>query len=148
MKNILITLILSMSLTGCSSWSDFSLVHTPNIQQGNIITPEMVAELKPGMSKRQVRFVLGTPLLVDVFHQERWDYPFTMKKRNEPIDIKHFSVYFKGDELASYEGDIKPAAAAETSNDKQEIIVSVPDYEGDKGLVERGLNLIGIDVGD
>jgi outer membrane protein assembly factor BamE len=146
MKNILISLFSSLLLIGCTSMRDFSLVHKPDIQQGNIITPEMVAELKPGMSKRQVRFVLGTPLLIDVFHQERWDYPFTMKKRNEPLEIKRFSVFFKGDELASYEGDIKPAATAEVSEDKKEIIVSVPDYEGGKGLVEKGLNLIGIDL--
>jgi outer membrane protein assembly factor BamE len=146
MKNILISLFSSLLLIGCTSMRDFSLVHKPDIQQGNIITPEMVAELKPGMSKRQVRFVLGTPLLIDVFHQERWDYPFTMKKRNEPLEIKRFSVFFKGDELASYEGDIKPAATAEVSEDKKEIIASVPDYEGGKGLVEKGLNLIGIDL--
>jgi len=148
MKNILISLLFGLSLSGCTSMSNFSLVHTPDIQQGNIITPEMVAELKPGMSRRQVRFLLGTPLLVDVFHQQRWDYPFTMKKRNEPMELKRFSVYFKGDELARYEGDILPAAAPQLSKDKKEIIVSVPDYEGDKGLVERGLNLIGIDLDD
>ena len=85
MKNILITLILSLFLTGCSSIANWSIVYTPDIQQGNIITPEMVGELKPGMSKRQVRYILGSPLLVDVFHQERWDYPFTMKKRNEAL---------------------------------------------------------------
>jgi outer membrane protein assembly factor BamE len=146
MKHILIILMLSSTLIGCSSMSEWSLVHTPDIQQGNIVTPEMVAELKPGMSKRQVRFVLGTPLLVDVFHQERWDYPFTMKRRNEPIEIKQFSVYFTGDELARYEGAIAPAADPESRKDKKEIIVSVPDYAGDKGIVEKGLNLIGIDL--
>ena len=148
MKNILINLFSSLILVGCASLSNFSLVHKPDIQQGNIITPEMVAELKPGMSKRQVRFLLGTPLLIDVFHQERWDYPFTMKKRNEALEIKRFSVFFKGDELASFEGDIKPAPATEVNEDKKEIIVSVPDYEGDKGLVEKGLNIIGIDLED
>ena len=150
MKKILITLLvgLSLGLAGCSSWRDFSLVHKPDIQQGNIITPEMVAELKLGMSKRQVRFVLGTPILIDVFHQERWDYTFTMKKRNEPLEIKRFTVYFKNDELVDYEGDIKPAETLDSGKGQQEIIVSVPDYKGDKGLVERGLNLIGIDLDD
>jgi outer membrane protein assembly factor BamE len=150
MKKILITLLVSLSLNlvGCTSWHDLSLVHKPDIQQGNIITPEMVAELKTGMSKRQVRFVLGTPMLVDVFHQERWDYTFTMKKRNEALEIKRFSVFFKGDELSSFQGDIKPSKAPETSKDQKEIVVSVPDYEGDKGIVERGLNLIGIDLDD
>lgn len=147
-KKILISMGVSLLLAGCSSWRDFSIVHTPEIQQGNIITPEMVAELELGMSQRQVRFVLGTPLLVDVFHQERWDYLYTMKKRNEPLDIKQFSVFFNDDTLVSYQGDIKPAENLESLKDKKEIVVSVPDYEGDKGLIERGLNLIGIEFDD
>jgi outer membrane protein assembly factor BamE len=148
MKKILITLVLSptLGLTGCSGLGDFSLIHTPDIQQGNIITPEMVADLEIGMSKRQVRFVLGTPLLLDVFHQDRWDYPFTMKKRNEPQVIKHFTVFFADEELASFAGDIEPADAVESSVDSKEIVVSVPDYTGDKGVIERGLNLIGVDL--
>ena len=150
MKKILIFLlvVLSIGAGGCSSWKNFSLVYTPNIQQGNIITPEMVAELKPGMSKRQVRFILGTPLLIDIFHQERWDYPYTMKKRNEAMEIKHFSVFFKGNQMLSYNGDILPSAATKSEEDKKEIIVSVPDYKGDKGMIEKGLNLIGIDLDD
>lgn len=149
-KKILITAVMgaALSMTGCSSWRDFSLVYTPDIQQGNIVTPEMVAQLKTGMSKRQVRFVLGTPLLVDVFHQERWDYIFTLKERNEAVEIKKFSLFFDGDTFVSYRGDIKPAENLESLKDKKEIIVSVPDYEGDKGIIERALNLIGIDLDD
>ncbi|MEN8177451.1 MAG: outer membrane protein assembly factor BamE [Pseudomonadota bacterium] len=149
-KKILILLVagLSIGLAGCSSWSDFSIVHTPEIQQGNIITPEMVAELKTGMSKRQVRFVLGTPLLVDVFHQDRWDFLFTMKKRNEPLEIKQFSLFFDDDTLISYQGDIQPAEDIESLKDKKEIVVSVPDYDGDKGIIERALGAIGIDLDD
>ncbi len=124
------------------------MVHTPEIQQGNIITPEMVAELKTGMSKRQVRFLLGTPLLVDVFHQDRWDYLFTMKKRNEPLEIKQFKLFFEGDTLLSYQSDIQPAENLETLKDKKEIVVSVPDYDGDKGIIERALGVIGIDLDD
>ncbi len=147
MKKILITLIagLSFSIAGCSN---FSLVHRPEIQQGNIITPEMVTELKTGMSKRQVRFLLGTPLLMDVFHQDRWDYPFTMKRRNEAIQITHFSLFFEGDTLISYHGDIEPAENLETLRDKKEIVVDVPDYEGDQGIIERGLGVVGIDLDD
>ena len=149
-KKILITAVAGMvlGLSGCSSWKDFSLVHTPDIQQGNIVTPEMVAQLKSGMSKRQVRYILGTPLLIDVFHQNRWDYTFTMKKRNEAMEVKQFSVFFKDDQLLSYHSDILPAEDLESLKDKKEIIVSVPDYEGDKGIIERALNLIGIDLDD
>jgi outer membrane protein assembly factor BamE len=147
MNKILISLVLGLTLVlnGCSN---FSLVHVPDIQQGNIITSEMVAQLETGMSKRQVRFLLGTPLLQDVFHRDRWDYPFTMKKRNEPIEIKHFSLFFEGDLLVSFEGDIKPAFDLEQLKDKKEIIVSVPDYEGDLGVIDRALSSVGFDVDD
>ena len=149
-KKILIFVVAgaSIGLAGCSSWGNFSVVHTPEIQQGNIITPEMVAELKTGMSKRQVRFLLGTPLLMDVFHQDRWDYLFTMKKRNEPLEIKQFKLFFEGDTLLSYQSDIQPAENLETLKDKKEIVVSVPDYDGDKGIIERALGAIGIDLDD
>lgn len=135
MKKILITLLLGLTLQGCSGFGDFTLVYKPVIQQGNIITPEMVAALETGMSKRQVRFVLGTPTLVDIFHQDRWDYTFTMKLRNQPIEIKKFSLFFAGDTLLSYQGDIKPAEDLETLQDKKEIMVSVPDYIGDTGIL-------------
>jgi outer membrane protein assembly factor BamE len=133
MKKILISLLIALSsglvLQGCSSLKDFSLVYVPDIQQGNIVTPEMVAELKTGMSKRQVRFVLGTPTLIDVFHQDRWDYTFSLKQRNLPAEIKHFSVFFVDDSLDRYAGDIKPAKNPEKLKDKKEIVLSVPDYD-------------------
>ncbi|MEJ2454636.1 MAG: outer membrane protein assembly factor BamE [Candidatus Thiodiazotropha sp.] len=139
MKKILISIFLPFFIlsSGCSCWENFSLVHVPDIEQGNIITPEMVALLEPGMTKRQVRFALGSPMLVDVFHDERWDYTLSIKRRNEPLDIKQFSVYFKGDRLSRYEGDIEPAKNVETAQEKKEILVSVPDYEGDMGILDR-----------
>jgi outer membrane protein assembly factor BamE len=138
MKKILIIILTLLPLlSGCSSWEDFSLVHSPDIEQGNIITPEMVALLKPGMSKRQVRFALGTPMLIDVFHQQRWDYLFAVKQRNKPIDIKRYSLYFEGDTLARFGGEIEPASDTESSQEKKELLVSVPDYDGDLGILER-----------
>jgi outer membrane protein assembly factor BamE len=138
MKKILITIFSLLPLiAGCSSWDDFSLVHSPDIEQGNIITPEMVALLEPGMSKRQVRFALGTPMLVDVFHQQRWDYLFSVKRRNEPMELKHYSLYFEGDRLARFGGDIEPAIENDSNQEKKELIVSVPDYDGDLGILEK-----------
>jgi len=139
MKKILITIFLPLLITlaGCTSWENFSLVHSPDIEQGNLITPEMVAMLEPGMSKRQVKFVLGTPMLIDVFHDQRWDYYLSIKRRNEPLEIKAFTVYFDGDNLSRYEGDIQPAANVESAKEKKETLVSVPDYEGDLGILER-----------
>lgn len=139
MKKILIHIVFIASLLsgGCAKWEDFSLVHVPDIEQGNIVTPEMVALLEPGMTKRQVRFALGSPMLVDVFHDQRWDYLLSIKRRNEPMEIKQFSVYFDGDRLNRFEGDIEPAENVETAQEKREILVSVPDYEGDLGLLDR-----------
>ena len=148
MKKILISiaLIFLPLLNGCANWENFSIVHSPEIDQGNIVTPEMVALLHPGMSKRQVRFALGSPMLIDVFHQERWDYDLSIKRRNEPLEIKKFSVYFDGDQLSRYEGDIKPATNVETAQEKREIVVSVPDYEGDLGLLDRLWRSLGFDL--
>ncbi|MBT3011452.1 MAG: outer membrane protein assembly factor BamE [Candidatus Thiodiazotropha sp. (ex Lucina aurantia)] len=138
MKKILIIIFsLLPMLTGCSSWEEFSLVHSPDIEQGNIITPEMVALLEPGMSKRQVRYALGTPMLIDVFHQQRWDYLFTVKRRNEPMEIKHYSLYFEGDRLSRFGGDIEPASDSDSNLEKKELLVNVPDYDGDLGILER-----------
>ena len=138
MKKILIIIFLLLPLfAGCSSWKDFSLVHTPDIEQGNIVTPEMVALLEPGMSKRQVRFALGTPMLIDIFHEQRWDYLYAVKRRNESLEIKQFSLYFDGDSLSRFDGDIEPAENVESSQEKKELLVSVPDYDGDLGILER-----------
>ena len=139
MKKILITIFLALllGLSGCARWDEFSLVHVPDIEQGNLVTPEMVALLEPGMSKRQVKFVLGTPMLIDVFHGQRWDYYLSIKRRSEPLEIKRFSVYFEGDSLSRYEGDIPPAANVVSAREKKETLVSVPNYEGDLGLLER-----------
>ncbi len=145
MKKILISILFTATLllNGCSSWENLSLVHVPDIEQGNIVTPEMVALLEPGMSKRQVHFALGSPMLVDVFHDQRWDYLLSIKRRNEPVELKQFRVYFEGDTLSRYEGDIEPAKNPQNSQEKREILVSVPDYEGDMGLLERFWRFLG-----
>jgi outer membrane protein assembly factor BamE len=138
MKKILIIIFSILPLlSGCTSWEDFSLVHSPDIEQGNIVTPKMVALLEPGMSKRQVKFALGTPMLVDVFHQQRWDYLYSVKRRNEPVELRGYSLYFDGDRLVRFGGDIEPADENESSEEKKELLVSVPDYDGDLGILER-----------
>ncbi len=136
-KNLIIILFIVPLLNGCSSWGEFSLVHSPDIEQGNIITPEMVALLQPGMSQRQVLFALGSPMLTDVFHGTRWDYLLSIKRRNQAVEIKRFSVFFEDDLLSYYQGDIKAAESVETEQEKRELIASVPDYDGDFGILER-----------
>lgn len=87
-----------------------------DVQQGNYVTQDMVAKLKPGMTRAQVRFALGTPLVIDPFRDDRWDYIYVYRKRGEVVEQRHMSVIFKGDQLVRIDGDVvpapKPAAAA------------------------------------
>ena len=85
--------------------------YRPDIQQGNFISREMVAQLKEGMTRDQVRFVLGTPLLTDVFHSERWDYPFRMVKGNGETTASRLTLTFSGDKLSRIEGGDLPTEA-------------------------------------
>jgi len=82
------------------------------IQQGNFISQEMVAQLKPGMTKEQVRFVLGTPLVTDIFHADRWDYVFFRELPNGKREQRNLSVVFEKDRLARVLGDLLPAEGA------------------------------------
>ena len=79
------------------------------IQQGNFISQEMVAQLKPGMTKEQVRFVLGTPLVTDIFHAERWDYVFFRETPNGKREQRNLSVVFENGKLARVLGDLLPS---------------------------------------
>jgi outer membrane protein assembly factor BamE len=89
------------------------------IQQGNFVTQEMVAQLKPGMTRDQVRFILGTPLVVDPFHAERWDYVFARTRENsKQYEQRRITVYFDGaGTLLRIEGDVVPTAIAPAPNE-------------------------------
>ncbi len=82
------------------------------IQQGNFISQEMVAQLKPGMTKEQVRFILGTPLVNDIFHADRWDYVFFRECTDGKREQRNLSVVFEKDKLARVLGDLLPSEGA------------------------------------
>ena len=81
------------------------------IQQGNYISQEMIAQLKPGMSKDQVRFLLGTPLLTDIFHAERWDYVYWREAPSGKRESRRLALFFEGGKLARLDGDVASSAA-------------------------------------
>ena len=83
--------------------------HKIDIQQGNYIDQAMVAKLKPEMTRSQVRFILGTPLIADPFHLSRWDYVYLTGKANNVHTQHKITVVFDGDKLKHVEGDIVPA---------------------------------------
>jgi hypothetical protein len=78
------------------------------IRQGNFVTPEMRDELKLGMTKAQVRYVLGTPMISDAFHGNRWDYAYRLAQRGAVVEKQHLTLYFDGDSLARMDEDGKP----------------------------------------
>lgn len=78
--------------------------YRPDIQQGNFVTREMVAQLKPGMTQDQVVFLLGSPLLNDVFHADRWDYAFRMQRGNGEVTTSRVTVFFKDKLVSTFEG--------------------------------------------
>jgi outer membrane protein assembly factor BamE len=79
------------------------------VVQGNVVTREQVALLRPGMSRIQVRDILGTPLLTSVFHGNRWDYVFTLKRQGSEPQARRVTVYFSDDVLERFEADPLPS---------------------------------------
>jgi outer membrane protein assembly factor BamE len=104
------TALLFAALAGCSSVPRIVSEYKIDIQQGNVLTQEMVAQLKPGLTKDQVRFVLGTPVLMDMFHANRWDYVYRLQKGNGTIEMRQFSTFFDAnDKLVRVAGDVAAA---------------------------------------
>ena len=82
--------------------------YRPDIQQGNFISQEMLTQLKVGQTREQVKFILGTPLLTDVFHAQRWDYPFYLARGNGELTQARVTVYFKDDKVEKFDGGNLP----------------------------------------
>ncbi|POZ60903.1 outer membrane protein assembly factor BamE [Chromobacterium alticapitis] len=101
-----------IAVSGCSSLNPLDWTHKVQVQQGNYVTADAVAKLKPGMTRSQVRFLLGTPLLTDAFHANRWDYKYSDAKggKLDSNSDKLLTVYFNGDTLERVEGQAQAAA--------------------------------------
>ena len=95
---------------------DFPGVYKIGIPQGNIITQEMVNQLRPGMTKRQVNFVMGTPLVRDPYHQDRWDYVYSYQPGGGARGQERLSVFFIDDQLVNFTGDFIPTTVSEANN--------------------------------
>jgi outer membrane protein assembly factor BamE len=102
----------ALFLAGCSQVPTIPnpiSAHKIDIQQGNVVTQEMVDKLRPGMTQSQVRFILGTPLVVDTFHKDRWDYVYRYEKSGSLVEHRRLIVVFENDKLARLEGDVVAA---------------------------------------
>ena len=103
-------LALALGVAACSP-PDWLTPYRVDIHQGNYVTQEMVAKLRPGMSRSQVRFALGTPLLADPFHRDRWDYVYVFERNEKILQRRVITVIFAEDKLVRVEGDVVAAAA-------------------------------------
>jgi outer membrane protein assembly factor BamE len=98
---------IAASLIAACSWVNPLSVYLVEIQQGNYITQEMVSQLKRGMTKDQVRFVLGTPLVTDIFHDNRWDYVYWRQlAHKDPTEERRLTVLFEDGKLTQLTGDV------------------------------------------
>ena len=106
--------LLAAALGGCNGIGnlDFPGVYKIGIPQGNIITQDMIDQLRPGMTKRQVIFVMGTPLVRDPFHQDRWDYIYSYQPGGGVRGQERVTIFFADDLLVNFTGDFVPTDTA------------------------------------
>ena len=122
-------------------------VHRIDIQQGNVVTQEMIAQLRYGMDKKKVRYIMGTPIIQDTFHSRRWDYLYTEQLGGDPLERRRVTLYFENELLVGVEGDVKAAEGRLVVDLRQDTQVEVPG-EFRKGFLARmkdSMPLIGKD---
>jgi outer membrane protein assembly factor BamE len=114
-RNIILrgSILACLLLAGCGSRPAIVLPYFKpyrmDIQQGNVVTQEMISKIQPGMTRSQVRFALGTPLVVDPFRTDRWDYVYQYHTAGVVTEHRKIAVIFKDDTLLRIEGDVVPA---------------------------------------
>lgn len=140
-KTLATSILLPLALfAGCGTNGDrhsyIPFVYQIDVQQGNEVTQDMLAQLKPGMNKSQVRFIMGTPLVQDTFHADRWDYLYTFQKGGGDRERRLITLVFAEEMLVRVEGDVAPALGRLEVNPRNDSIVEVPKA-APTGLVGR-----------
>ncbi len=132
-----------VALTGCETiLSNLPGVYTIDIEQGNMIDQAMVDQLRPNMSKRQVLYIMGSPMLSDTFHEQRWDYLYSDQPGGEARLQKRISLYFNGDNLAGVQGDFRPSQLP-VIKESTEITVDIPKRDLDRTMWEKITGVFG-----
>ncbi len=104
----------SLVLAGCALPKlRLPRVHKLTVQQGNVITQEMIDQLKPGMTRNQVAFVMGEPVFRNTFNENRWDYIYTIELPGIFSDERRVSIFFENERLAYFTGDFVPTSERE-----------------------------------
>lgn len=135
-KKILALSFLSLPLMSCSvALNHLPYVYKIDVNQGNMIDQAMIDQLRPNMTKRQVLYVMGTPMLADFFHENRWDYIYQIKKGGEDVEKKAISIFFENDKIKGIQGDLKPSALPVVKPSTEQM-VDVPPRDLEKTLWE------------
>jgi len=149
MQKLLISLIAAtgVMLAGCgiTSWPG---VYKIDVQQGQPITQTLVDRLHPGMTRQQVSFVMGTPLLADPFHANRWDYVYTYQPGGGKREERRITVLFEADKLVRVEGDLQPSGKPQARTGPKETSVEVTGEPPPKSLLEKVKGAIGLGESD
>jgi outer membrane protein assembly factor BamE len=131
-------IVLACALVGACSSTSTSVVNPVNwitpykvdVIQGNFVSKEQIELLQPGMSRDQVKAVLGTPLMASLFHADRWDYVFTLKRQGVESQSFKYTVFFKNDLLERFAGDAMPSESEFISTlSKKRKLGAVPPLE-------------------
>ncbi|MCB1866398.1 MAG: outer membrane protein assembly factor BamE [Chromatiales bacterium] len=118
-------------------------VYRIDVKQGNEFDQTAIDRLQPGMAKSQVRFVLGTPMVEDPFHVDRWDYVYRFKPGSGEAESHWVSVYFEDERLVRVAGDFRPNPSAETLPVQKEQAIIVPPKTDDRSILRKTLDSIG-----
>ena len=132
-----LVLLLVVLCASCTSTLPSLKPYHLDVQQGNVVTSKMMLQLKPGMTKSQVRYVMGTPLLQDSFHPDRWDYIYQMNKGGQTLERRRVILEFKNDGLASVRGDVIAAGTPGAGDAPMANIDDVKSAKSDKTLLNE-----------
>ena len=154
MRKITLLSALSLLLLSCSKSyvpgipklsdiNDLKFVHKIDIQQGNVVTQNMLAQLEVGMNKEKVQFIMGTPIIMDTFNSHRWDYIFTYDRKREFLSKRTITLYFEGDSLSTIKGNIKAAEKELVAKRHEDAEILVPRFVK-RSMKERILNKLSL----
>jgi outer membrane protein assembly factor BamE len=137
---IALLFVSSAFLTGCGAKVPIIKPFKMDIQQGNVVTSKMLLQLKPGMTKSQVKFIMGTPLVVDSFHTNRWDYFYQMRQAGKIVEQRRVILEFDKDLLTRVRGDVVPegtAGAAAGNESGAAKTITVEPKAKEEGLLDK-----------
>ncbi|MGY6276655.1 outer membrane protein assembly factor BamE [Methylomonas sp. MgM2] len=139
----LLAIVSQTTLTACETiMTNLPGVYKIDIEQGNIIDQSMIDQLRPNMTKRQVLYIMGSPMLQDTFHEQRWDYLYSEQPGGEARTQKRVTLYFNDDSLIGVQGDFRPSTLP-VVKESTETSVEVPKRHLDSTMWEKITSLFG-----